>query len=87
MNGDEIEVDGGGSCGNPKHCYTHFSTTKNAGEAGVNCGGGGCDNCHCFDGFVHLDRRDSAEDFFRLDAPIFTAMTWIFIPAYCFAIP
>ena len=31
-------------------------------------------------------RRDSAEDFSRLDALIFTAMAWIFIPAYCFAI-
>ena len=32
-------------------------------------------------------RRDSAEHFSRLDALHFTAMAWIFIPAYCFAIP
>ncbi len=32
-------------------------------------------------------RRDSAEDFSRLDALLFTAMAWILIPAYCFAIP
>ena len=32
-------------------------------------------------------RQDSAEDFSRLNALLFTAMAWIFIPAYCFAIP
>ena len=32
-------------------------------------------------------RHDSAEDFSRLKAPCCTAMDWIFIPAYCFAIP
>ena len=32
-------------------------------------------------------RQDSAEDFSRLDALLFTAMAWIFIPAHCFAIP
>ena len=32
-------------------------------------------------------RRDSAEDFSRLNALLFTAMAWIFIPAYCFAVP
>ena len=32
-------------------------------------------------------RRDSAEHFSRLDALLFTATAWIFIPAYCFAIP
>ena len=32
-------------------------------------------------------RRDSAEDFCRLKAPRCTAVAWIFIPAYCFAIP
>ena len=32
-------------------------------------------------------RHDSAEDFSRLDALLFTAMAWIFIPAYCFAVP
>ena len=32
-------------------------------------------------------RHDSAEDFFRLNALLFTAMGWIFIPAYCFAVP
>ena len=32
-------------------------------------------------------RHDSAEDFSRLDALLFTAMAWIFIPAYCFALP
>ena len=32
-------------------------------------------------------RRDSAEDFCRLKAPCCTAMAWIFIPAYCFALP
>ena len=32
-------------------------------------------------------RHDSAEDFSRLDALLFTAMDWIFIPAYCFALP
>jgi len=31
-------------------------------------------------------RQDSAEDFSRLDALLFTAMAWIFIPAYRFAI-
>ena len=34
-----------------------------------------------------MARHDSAEDFSRLDALLFTAMAWIFIPAYCFAIP
>ena len=34
-----------------------------------------------------IARRDSAEDFCRLKAPCCTAMAWIFIPAYCFAIP
>ena len=28
--------------------------------------------------------RDSAEHFSRLDALLFTAVAWIFIPAYCF---
>ena len=32
-------------------------------------------------------RRDFAEDFSRLKARRCTAMAWIFIPAYCFAIP
>ena len=32
-------------------------------------------------------RQDSAEHFSRLGALLFTAMAWIFIPAYCFAIP
>ncbi len=32
-------------------------------------------------------RRDSAEDFSRLNALLCTAMGWIFIPAYCFAVP
>ena len=32
-------------------------------------------------------RRDSAEHFSRLDALLFTATVWIFIPAYCFAVP
>ena len=32
-------------------------------------------------------RHDSADDFSRLNALLFTAMDWIFIPAYCFAIP
>ena len=32
-------------------------------------------------------RQDSAEDFCRLDALLFTAMAWIFIPVHCFAIP
>ena len=32
-------------------------------------------------------RRDSAEDFCRLKARRCKAMAWIFIPAYCFAIP
>ena len=31
--------------------------------------------------------NDSAEDFCRLKAPCCTAMAWIFIPAYCFAVP
>ena len=31
--------------------------------------------------------RDSAEDFSRLNALLFTATDWIFIPAYCFALP
>ena len=32
-------------------------------------------------------RRDSAERFSRLDALLYPAIAWIFIPAYCFAIP
>ena len=32
-------------------------------------------------------RRDSAEDFCRLNALLFTATACIFIPAHCFAIP
>ena len=28
-----------------------------------------------------------AEDFCRLGALLFTATAWIFIPAYCFAVP
>ena len=32
-------------------------------------------------------RRDSAEHFSRLGALLFTAVAWIFIPAYCFARP
>ena len=32
-------------------------------------------------------RRDSAEDFSRLNALLFTAMAWIFIPAHRFALP
>ena len=35
----------------------------------------------------YLARHDSAEDFSRLNAILFTAMASIFIPAYCFAIP
>ena len=31
--------------------------------------------------------HDSEEDFCRLDALLCTATAWIFIPAYCFAIP
>ena len=34
-----------------------------------------------------LARRDSAEHFSRLNALLFTATDWIFIPAHCFAIP
>ena len=34
-----------------------------------------------------LARQDSAEDFCRLNARRCTAMDWIFILAYCFAIP
>ena len=37
--------------------------------------------------FRVLARRDSAEDFSRLNALLCTATDWIFIPAYCFAIP
>ena len=33
-------------------------------------------------------RRDlSADDFSRLNALLFTAMAWMFIPAHCFAVP
>ena len=32
-------------------------------------------------------RQDSAEDCCRLKAPYCTAMDWLLIPAYCFAIP
>ena len=32
-------------------------------------------------------RQDSAEHFCRLEAPCCTAMGWLFIPAYCFAVP
>ena len=42
----------------------------------------------CLSNTVNLTaRHDSAEDFSRLGALLFTAMGWIFIPAYCFAIP
>ena len=34
-----------------------------------------------------MARQDSAEDFSRLNALLCTATDWIFIPAYCFAIP
>ena len=34
-----------------------------------------------------MARRDSAEHFSRLGALLFTAVDWIFILAYCFAIP
>ena len=42
------------------------------------------------DFFIHryrIARQVSAEDFSRLGALFFTAMAWIFIPAYCFALP
>ena len=32
-------------------------------------------------------RQYSAEDVCRLDALLFTAVAWIFIPAHCFAVP
>ena len=35
---------------------------------------------------LHQAHHDSAEDFFRLKAARCTAMAWVFIPAYCFAI-
>ena len=38
------------------------------------------------DGDARAARQDSAEDFSRLGALLFTAMAWIFIPAYCFAV-
>ena len=34
-----------------------------------------------------LARQDSAEDISRLNVQRCTAMAWIFIPAYCFAVP
>ena len=40
-----------------------------------------------FAGVPTLARLVSAEDFSRLDALLFTATAWIFIPAYCFALP
>ena len=41
------------------------------------------------DRIVHFygARDDSAEDFSRLNALLFTATAWIFIPTYCFAVP
>ena len=36
---------------------------------------------------VHFARHDFAEDFSRLNALLCTAIGWIFIPAYCFAVP
>ena len=36
---------------------------------------------------IYNARHDSAEDLSRLKAPRCTAMDWILIPAYCFAIP
>ena len=42
---------------------------------------------HTNTGCEYEARHDSAEDFCRLKAPCFTAVDWIFIPAYCFAIP
>ena len=38
-------------------------------------------------GLETLARQDSAEHFSRLKVQRCTAMGWIFIPAYCFAIP
>ena len=35
----------------------------------------------------HYARHDSAEDFLSIGRSAFTAMAWIFIPAYCSAIP
>ena len=49
---------------------------------------GGCTHCFEEHGYeFDTARRDSAEDFCRLDALLFTAMGWTFIPAYCFAGP
>ena len=39
------------------------------------------------DGGAAEARHDSAEHFSRSGALLFTAMAWIFIPAYCFAVP
>ena len=38
-------------------------------------------------GHARHDYHDSAEHFSRLNALLFTGMDWIFIPAYCFAVP
>ena len=38
------------------------------------------------DSVYRLARQDSAEDFSRLGALLFTAMAWIFIPAHCFVV-
>ena len=43
--------------------------------------------CLCAVLWTSVARRDSAEDFSRLNALLFTAVAWIFIPVYCFAIP
>ena len=62
--------------------------TYNPSVDGASNGGGG----HPGPMFLRLAwhcsaRRDSAEDFSRLKARRCTAMAWILIPAYCFAIP
>ena len=54
----------------------HLLMTEDSLEEGTNL----CATCWA--------RHDSAEDFSRLGgALLFTATGWIFIPAYCFAIP
>ena len=69
--------------------WTCSDGVHNGDETAVDCGGA-CAPCHCFDGLLSGDEEaghDSAEDFCRLKAPCCTAMDWIFILAYCFAIP
>ena len=61
----------------------NYVTRVDAGHADLRLG----DRVVAVDKCWHYARHDSAEDFCRLNALLCTAMGWIFIPAYCFAVP